>query len=75
MGDPKSMAVLKQGDVVLWQSDGTSGVGTISLTDGRVCWIKGVPSPIKQHDLHFVDAKNCTKITPAIAKLYLNSNG
>lgn len=66
---------LKQGDVVLWQSDGTSGVGTISLTDGRVCWIKGVPSPIKQHDLHFVDAKNCIKITPAIAKLYLNSNG
>jgi hypothetical protein len=75
MGDTEPMVVLKQGDVVLWQSDGTSGVGTVSLTDGKVCWIKGVPSPIKQHDIHFVAVKNCTKITPAIAKLYLNSNG
>lgn len=67
---------LKQGDVVLWQSDGTSGVGTISLTDGKVCWIKGVPSPLlNNYGIHFVAVENCTKITPAIAKLYLNSNG
>lgn len=74
---------LKQGDWVLWQKDGKRGVGRVYLVVGSedgstYAWVMdpehyGNPlAPAKYR--RNINTNDCTKIDPAIAKVYGHNN-
>lgn len=73
MGNEESMAVLKQGDYVLWEFNGSSGVGRVLLVDIDHVWVLDKwRSDGVDLDAHYAKKTKCTKIDPAVAKLYGN---
>jgi hypothetical protein len=72
------MAVLKQGDYVLWQDGSLSGVGRVSIVEEGIAhystyvWVKGLAN--KSPDVKHLPIEYCTKIDPAIAKVYGHDN-
>lgn len=73
MGNEESVAVLKQGDYVLWEFNGSSGVGRVLLEDPEIVWIMDSwRSDGLDIDAHYIEKTKCTKIDPAVAKLYGN---
>ena len=84
MGDSKPMVVLRQGDWVLWQDGGESGIGRISMIEEAlehystyvyVASPEAYGNPItRSKKLMRLPIKCCTKIDAAIAKVYGHNN-
>lgn len=84
MGDSESVVVLKQGDWVLWQDGDTSGVGRIATIDEGIAHYstyvyivspESYGNPLGRPDkVMHLSIEHCTKIDPAIAKIYGHNN-
>ena len=79
MGDSEPMAVLKQGDWVLWQDEGCSGVARVcAIAEGKHVFlvspeVYGNPIAYPKYPMN-LPIECCTKIDPAIAKVYGHNN-
>lgn len=79
MGNKQSVDVLiRQDDYVMWEHGGYSGVGRVVAVErgGRnpVAYVLDTTQPLLEADIKVRPVNQCTKIDPAVAKLFENSN-
>jgi len=70
---------IKPGDYVRWEHDGHSGVGKVLAieTSGAkpAMWIVRIGGKHHRLEAYCCFVSQCTKIDPAVAKLFEDSNG